>query len=391
MNIKRAVCDFGNSSCQQMIDGFYFELPSSIKEIKEKEAKGLFANEVSLQELHRHLVIRIDENGKNRYFKVGEKAKMDLQGNSHINSLHDKTNSDTVLVTWLAGLAYYHARQQPDVTEDTVNIGYFGTLLPVWLLKKSDRFGEKLEAMANRFKASRTFELLTAGQARTLQVKVEQSRCRVEGETARFALKYDLELNCKDDIAKYTDVFTVINDIGGQSQDLCKLPPGLGAPGTVDDFKSVTDQSFLNVLEQFRMDKLMDYFFDVRSLEAFIVAHHETRQFVYKDPVTHTESDLTETIEPVLRDFSEVAMERTLHSFHFSYGQTVQYVHIGGVAQTLRFYMEEYLAKTLGEDVAKQYHSFPNDSRKLNIYASEILAKSELKKQEAALAKKEQT
>ncbi|MGG4145660.1 hypothetical protein ABEW34_21420 [Paenibacillus algorifonticola] len=380
MNINRMVADFGNSLGQFMIDGHYFEMPSSIAEITEKDFQGMFAHTVPAESLMNHLVLKIAIEEGHLYFMAGKKAQADLLGNAHIHSLHDKTQSQTVWVTWLAAIALYHATKEPDMKEDTISIEYFGTLLPVWLVKKGSSFKEKLSVMSERFLSEVSFELVTMGFQRKLHLKIEQAQCKVEGENARHALKFDLEGNPKEDAMRFKDAFVVMDDIGGQSQDLCKLQPDLRGAQSADDFVSSTDQSYLAVLEKLRTDKLMDYFRDVRALEEFVLKHIATRKYLYLDPVKHAEHDLTDVIEPILADFAEVAMQKALQSFHFQQGDLVYYVHIGGVNQALREYMMAFLGGYLGEAVAKKYHLFPEDSRKLNIYACEIVAKNVLKR-----------
>ncbi|GBG09350.1 hypothetical protein PAT3040_03994 [Paenibacillus agaridevorans] len=381
MNISYWVADFGNALGQQMIDGHYFEMPSSISEITEKEFNGLFANHIAIDKVEEHLVIKWIDEETARYFMAGKRAQTELLGNAHIYSLHDKTNSMTVWVTWMAGLALYHATKFPESTEVHVNVEYFGTLLPVWLVKKAASFREKLSVMAAKFQTDVSFELLTPGLARTFHVSVQQSESRIEGENARHALKYDLEGNQRDDAKRYHTAFVVMNDMGGQSQDLCKLQPGLSAAQTADDFSSSTDQSYLSLIEKLRSDKLMDYFQSLRELERFILTHIQSRKFVYRHPITHQDTDLTDIIVPVLQDFCEVALQKALQSFSFRQGDEVIYVHIGGVNELLQYYMQEYLVGLLGKEVVDKYHVFPQDSRKLNIYASAIVAKNYLKRQ----------
>lgn len=359
------------------------EMPSSIKKISEQEFDGLFAHEVQKDVLDKHLVIRFkDDHGANRYYMVGSKAQAELLGNAHIHALHDKTTSMTVWGVWLASLALYHADKHADLTQDQLEIDYFGTLLPVWLVKKAASFKEKLTAMANRFMGQFDVELLTPGFKRTLKINVTYAECRVEGENARHALKYDLEGNVRDQAKQFDRAYVVINDIGGQSQDKCKLQPGLMGAQSADDFASSTDQSYLSVLEKLRNDKLMDYFNNVRALETFILEHINTRNYEYKHPVTHAVCNLNDMIEPVLTNFAKVAMQNALQSFSFKQGDTVYYVHIGGVNHALKAYMQEYLVSLLGHEVANMYHIFPDDSRKLNIFASAIIAKNVLKRLE---------
>ncbi|WP_027416570.1 hypothetical protein [Aneurinibacillus terranovensis] len=383
MKINRWICDFGNSINQHLIDGYYFEMPSSIYEITEKEARGIFAEAVDRETLLQQLVIRVTIDGKNRFFKVGEKAKGDVLGNAHIEKLHDKTESLTVWVTWLAGAVFYHSYQHPDKGDDIVEISYFLTMLPTWLVKKADKFTDMLSKMADRFKGNSTeVELLTPNFERTLTIEVEDSVCRIEGETARFALQYDLELNPLESAKKFEQAIVVIDDIGGQTQDLSKLRKGLKRPESADDFASFTDQSYLKTLEKLRTTKLMTHFNDVRSLESFILENISKRCFIYLDPTTKKETDFTEEIDQTLCEFVKIAMQKALTTFHFLPGVPVYFVHIGGVASALQEYIKEYLNEELGEKVAGEYHLFPADSRKLNLYGGEIVAKSELKKRE---------
>src|SRR5690625_545680 len=130
MKLSRWVSDFGNSINQHMIDGSYFEMPSSVHEVEEMDVEGLFVESVPQEDLLQQLVIRTKINGECRYFKVGEKAKADILGNAHIDRLHDKTESVTVWVTWLAGIAFFHAYKYPEKESDQIDIQYFLTMLP---------------------------------------------------------------------------------------------------------------------------------------------------------------------------------------------------------------------------------------------------------------------
>lgn len=391
MNMKIAthVADFGNSMTQHIINGTYFELPSSAVELTEEEAKASFASSVPIELLHKHIVLRVDmpDANNSRYFKVGAKAAGDLSGNEHIFELHDKTQSETVLMTWLAGLAFYHAKMQPSAKDGQIDVGYLGTLLPVWILKQAKSFTEKLKLMEDRLRGPYTFALLTQGFERELLLEVKHTVCRIEGETARFALKYDLNQNPIEEMeARYLEAYAVINDVGGQSQDLCRLQPGLKAAQSPEDFESVTDQSYLSTLEKLRKDKLMDVFKDVRALETFIVNGMPKRQFIYSHPITHKDKDITDVIVPVLQDFAAYAMQKALQAFTFGTGQTVKYIHIGGVNQLLQPYMKAYLIEILSEKIVQEYHDFPPESRKLNINACEIIAKNYVRKQAELIA-----
>lgn len=381
--IDRWVADFGNSTNQQMINGYYFEMPSSIYEITKEDAEGLFAQSVDKDALIDQLVVRVPIGGKDRFFKVGNKAKADVLGNRHIERLHDKTESLTVWVTWLAGMAFYHAYQFPFKKEDTVEVQYFGTLIPVWLAKRAKKFTEILSKMADRFISEEGLEveLLTPDFERILKIIVQEAKARVEGETARYALKYDLELNKNEEqMKKHEAAITVIDDLGGQTQDLSKLRPGLKKPASADDYASFTDKSFLKMLEDLRITKLMTHFNDLRSLEEFVRHNIKSKQFIYTDPTTKQEVDFTAEIEVMLKEYVKIASEKCLTAFQYGLGEEVYFLHIGGVAEEVQGYMMEYLVQKLGEEIAEKYHVFPEHSRKFNIHGLEIVAKSHLKK-----------
>ena len=384
MKIGRYISDFGNSITQNMIDGHYFEMPSSITEITQKEAEGLFAESVDPDNLLKNVVIAIPYNDTKMYFKVGEKATADALGNNHITRLHDKTESITVKALFLGSLAFYHAYKNPRIDREQeciVTIEYFQTMLPVWLVKKAPKFSDMLNKMSNRFLEPMEVEILTPLFERKIIVEVNDASCRIESETARFALKYDLELNKLDSASQFESTIVVINDLGGQTQDLSKLRPGLKRPESADDFKPFTDRSYLKTIEDLRISKLSDLFTDLRSLEAFIFQNIK-KKFVFKDPTTQQEIDVTEVIESSIENYVKVSIEKALTAFQFTAGQKVVFVHIGGVSELLKDYMQAYLSQKIGQEIAEEYHIFPENARKLNIYGGEILAKSELKKRE---------
>ncbi|OEH86059.1 hypothetical protein BHU72_14615 [Desulfuribacillus stibiiarsenatis] len=390
MNITRCISDFGNSMSQHLIDGNYFEMPSSITEISEKKASSLFTDSVDMEQLKEQLVIKINLDGKDRYFKVGRKAETDIFGNEHIFKLHDKTESLTVIVTWLAALAFYHVNQsisdpeqsiESELNQDVylIDIEYFLTMLPIWLIKKSDNFGDMLKKMEQRFEKNHEVELITPNYQRVLNITVKKAVCRVEGETSRYALKFDLQLAPKN-ISKFDMSHSVICDWGAQTLDLTKLQPRLRKPADTDDFASFTDKSYLKSLEDLRTTKLMDYFGDVRTLERFILENIKFGIFEYEDPTTKKKTDFTSIIENALQELASIIVIKALNTFHFSHGQTVYYIWTGGVSEILKKYIEQVLVQALNKDIASNYHIFPDESRKLNIFGGEIYAKSQLAK-----------
>ncbi|MEI7026173.1 Alp7A family actin-like protein [Paenibacillus sp. y28] len=382
MDITRWNSDFGNSMCQQLVDGNYFELPAAVCEVTEAEARSMFSEPIDKEKLLNNLLVRVDD----RFYQVGAKAQGHALAHAHIDKLHDKSQSNTVLITWLSSIAYYHAYNvlSDKHANHEVNVGYFTTLLPVWVVKKADKFSTALNRMAERFIVPKEVELLTAGFERTLKLVTAESVCKIEGEISRFALKYDLDVKKRDEAVQFDHCYTVINDLGGQSQDLSRLSYGLGKAQSSDDFASSTDQCYLAVLEQLRVSKLMTHFGDVRELEAFILKNTTTRKYLFTDPVTKQQDDLTNTIEHTLRNFAKIAIEKATNAFHFRYGDEVKFVHSGGVNEALKFYMMEYLIEKFGPELAATAHVFPADARKLNLFGAEIAAKSELERRRVA-------
>jgi plasmid segregation protein ParM len=111
----------------------------------------------------------------------------------------------------------------------------------------------------------------------------------------------------------------------------------------------------------------------------------EKRRYVYTDPTTWEKEDFTDIIEPELKRFVEVTMKKLLSAFQFSPFDDVYFVHIGGVTELLKPYIQEYLVERLSLEVAQERHIFPQEARKLNLYGCEIVAKDEEIKKEGVL------
>lgn len=379
MKIKRKVADLGNSTSQFMIEGYYFEMPSSCTEITREEAEAEFADAVDFKNLLKELVLRVKLNDQDRFFKVGEKAKKDAFGDEHIKSLHDKTKSVKTLVNWLAATVYYHVfktKEYDPTAEDKVEIDFNLTMLPVWLLKRGNNFKETLQKMADRFTEPFEVELITPNFNRTLTIQVQTSKCRIEGETARLALKRDLELKVLDEADIYKDCLTIISDLGGQTHDVTLLPKDLKSPGGRDDFESFTDQTFLHSLDRLRKTKLMTHFTNVRDLEKFVGDNVSKRKFIYVNPTTGQTIDFTDEIEYVFKQFAHIVVENTLTAFELPSSVKVKIVWIGGVSESLQDYIKEYITEAYCDERLAD-HIFPSNARKLNIHALEIIAKDE--------------
>ncbi len=376
MNLRRFVSDLGNSTSQFMIDGHYFEMPSSCTEISRAEAESVFAGNIDQEDIINNLVVRVRYEDQDRYFKVGSIAARDAFADDHIQQLHDKTESIKTFVNWMAAVAFYHAYKSPDPQEDEVSIQYCSTLLPVWLLKRAPKFKMMLDKMASRFIGDvGEVELLTPGYERVLHIHSKESECRIEGETGRFALSRGLDLRPLESASQFNDCIVIMNDLGGQTHDMSKLKPGLKRPGGSHDFASNTDQTYLQHLENLRKTKLMTHFSNLRSLEKFIEKNIHQKKYVFISSTTGQQTDFTEIIDHSLSQFARIVVENSLHAFSLSSGQAVKFVWIGGVAPLLKDYISAYIADQYGEQILKENHVFPENARLLNIYGLEIIAK----------------
>ena len=65
-------------------------------------------------------------------------------------------------------------------------------MLPIWLLKREDKFSTAQKKMEQRFIGEHTVKILTLGMEKELVVYVNNARCRIESEVARFAIKYKM-------------------------------------------------------------------------------------------------------------------------------------------------------------------------------------------------------
>ena len=134
MDIKRLNCDFGNSTNNFMVDGYYFEIPTNVVEISEKEASEMFVSPITeTKELLDRLVISTKYNDKEKFFLVGEFAEKSKLSNLHVNNMHDKIKSVIPYASFLAAIAYY-TNLKSSKEDNVVNINYMSMMLPIWLL-----------------------------------------------------------------------------------------------------------------------------------------------------------------------------------------------------------------------------------------------------------------
>ena len=65
---------------------------------------------------------------------------------------------------FLSVVSFYHAINEAHESDDnTVEIEYFQTMLPIWLLKRTAKFSEAQNAMAERFAGEHEVTIHTPG------------------------------------------------------------------------------------------------------------------------------------------------------------------------------------------------------------------------------------
>ncbi|MEN3779043.1 ParM/StbA family protein [Priestia megaterium] len=378
MDIKRQNVDFGNSIFQTLVDGYYYEIPTNVVEITKDQAEGHFPSSVNEPELLlQNLLISTTIEGVEKYYLVGDAAEKHVLGNIHINKLHNKTESDIPYVMFLASIAYYNILKGKDKEDIHVTINYFSTMLPIWLLKKTNKFSEMQQKMAERFQGEHTVTVLTPGLEKTLTVNIETSKCRIESEVARWAIKKDFELQDREEANAFKHFETLIVDLGGGTVDLALLPAGLQAPKSRNSLKCLTDISYLKHIEKLRNEKLLEYFDDVRSLEEFIIANIHKAKMEQRDGNSGKKVDLTEPIHASLREYTQILLTKVENLFPSPKDKVYKYIYIGGLAPILQQFIAEQIDNMYGEEIREENHLFLPETRKLNLYGLEILSRHE--------------
>lgn len=392
--------DFGNSTGNFLVDGYYFEMPTNVVEITKEKAEGYFISDVTeATDLLDRLLVSAKIDDVERYFMVGRLAEGSGMSNIHVDEMHDKIKSHVPYAMFLAAVSYnYCVKTEEFKAKDTVEIERLKMMLPIWLLTRESKFSVALKKMASRFEGDHEVKLLTKGMETELTIKVENSDCRIEGEVARWSLKYKM-VNDENHVtqivprpeARVFDGFeTVLADIGGGSTDAVLLAKGLQPPVSKDSFQVISIAPFLGVLENLRKEKLMEYFKDLRSLEKFVVDNYKEKKYIYKDTNTGTRTDLTEQIASTLRDYANELAYKVIHTFTKKATTTLKFVYFGGEAPILEPYIKARVAELTSEEIAENNHYFLHDlletdqdqvfppvSRTINLASLELLSANE--------------
>lgn len=405
MKIERINADLGNSTNNFLIDSYYFEIPTCVVEISKEKAESHFTNSVDeVGDLLERLLISTTIDDVDRYFLVGKLAEDNPYSNSHVGKMHDKINSDIPYAVFLAAITYYHKVKNEDGENvGEIEIDSMKMMLPIWLLKKEEKFSIGQTKMASRFQGEHTVRLLTSGMETELTIKVgnSNSKCYIESEVARWALKYKM-VNDKDKKAtiiekrvesrKFDDNETVLVDIGGGSTDAVLLTKGLNTPVSKDSFQVIQITPFLGMLEKLLKEKLLEYFTDLRSLEKFIVINYKNQKYILRNQNTGAKYDLTDPIVDMLKEYAELLVYKVMEPFNGNSKGVLKFIYFGGEAPILAPYIKESVKKMTSEEIMENNHYFLGElleddkseifkpaARTINLAALEILSLNERK------------
>lgn len=393
MKIRRFNADFGNSTNNFMIDGYYFEIPTNVVEISKQEADRMFVSPISeKEELLERIMISIGEEENEKFYLVGKLAE-GHEIESHVNTMNDKIHSIIPYASFLAAIAYYNTIKTED-KDNEIEIENIKMMLPIWLLRRAEKFSIAQNEMAERFIGEHKVKILTMGMEKELKVTVKNSKCKIESEVARFALKYKMvqeeantiKIEKREEIKVFENFETVLSDIGGGSTDCVILGQDLTAPKERDSFKVIDIQPFLGRLEVFRKDKLLQYFSNVKELESFIVKNYSKQKYVLEDLNTGKTYDFTKEITEMLQEYANKLVTQISSTF-MKKDSVVKFIYFGGETPILKPFMKKSLLNTISEKALEENHFFLDElfdnqntevfkptSRTINLASLEILS-----------------
>lgn len=400
MKIERLNADFGNSTCNFLVDSYYFEIPTNVVEVSKEKAESLITNTIDgVEDLLDRLLISTTINDEERYFIVGKLAEENPMANTHVGKMHDKITSPIPYAIFSAAVLYYYRVKNPNgenVAE--IEAEAMKMMLPIWILKKEKKFSIAQTKMAERFEGQHRITLLTPGMETELTIQVKNSKCYIESEVGRWALKYKMvkkddvtEIVKRPEARKFDDTETVFVDIGGGSTDAVLLTKGLNTPVSKDSFQVIQINPFLGELEKLLKEKLIIQFKDLRSLEKFLVDNHYNQKYVLKNPNTGQREDLTEPIVEMLEEYAKLLEFKVTEAYNSNTNRK-KYVYFGGETPILTPYIKEVIKNMTSEEILESNHFFLNElleednseifqptARTINIAALEILSQNERK------------
>ncbi|MDM5335809.1 hypothetical protein QUF84_00665 [Fictibacillus enclensis] len=396
MNVERFLADFGNSTSNFLVDGYYFEIPTCVAEISKEEAEGYFTNAVEdVDDLLDRLIISTVVNNEEKYYMVGKLAKLNPYANSHVGKMHDKITSPIPYAVFLAAVSYYYRlKNNNGENKAEIEIDSELMMLPIWLLMEETKFSVAQNKMAQRFEGDHNVILLTKGMETELTIKVKQTKCYIESEVARWALKYKLindeennatRIDKRKEAKTFDDAETVFVDIGGGSTDAVLLAKGLNTPTSKESFKVINVDPYLGRLDKLLKEKLIRHFKDLRRLENFIVENYSNQKYILKNENTGEKQDITLPITEMLKEYAKLLVYKVSEAFNTD-GERKKYVYFGGEAPILAPYIKEAVKQATNEDILERNHFFLNElldddaeifkptARTINLAALEILS-----------------
>jgi plasmid segregation protein ParM len=371
-------------------------------EILEKKALEMFVNPISEpKELLNRIMISTTIEGIEKYYLVGEMAVLSKMSNNHVNTMHDKIKSIVPYASFLAAIGYYNALNSITSENEEIEIEVMNMMLPIWLLKREEKFSNATKQMAARFLGEHSVKIRTLGMEKELKITVKKSKCRIESEVARHALKNKMVSNDdsktisierRKEVNKFFENEVVLVDLGGGTNDTVKLGKGLTPPQSRESFKVMDVQPYLGRLDTLRKEKLLEYFTDLKALEKFIILNYPKHKYILDNENTGENFDFTEQITEMLSEYSDVIISQLLSSFKPEGNEVLKFIYFGGEAPILEKFLKESLLKHMTEKALASNHFFINDiidddpkevfrptSRTINLTALEILSLDELK------------
>lgn len=382
VKIKRFLNDLGNSNTFALVDGNVdniIDIPTVVKQVDESTALGYFQEEVKAEDFKDFILVKLE----GKYYLVGDAAERESGNDKHIEQLHTKSDSEISYLMYLASVAVYEAENfdhQDYGNGVDVEIDYYSNMIPIFEALQTEKFSDITDFMAERFGRPVSFEIITPGRQKTINIKVNESKCFIEGFVAKFALKYNLELNVKEAVVeKFKNHKTVNVDLGGGTIDMVLLKEGLGNPINRDAFKAITKQSYLKKVVQKLKAKFIKLFHAVgyRGVDRFIVDHYKDNSYIWKNSITGETIDLTDATEEQLRNYTKSIMPEILGSYEAVDGETYKFNYFGGVAPILRKYIKEYISELFNTERFNEFHHIEPDTtaRFLNLYGLEVIAR----------------
>lgn len=402
MRVERLNADFGNSTGNFLSDSYYFEIPTCVVEISKEQAEEIFTNQVEdTTDLLDRLVISTMINGEDHFFMVGRFAEASPYANSHVGKMHDKINSNIPYAMFLAAMTYVYKinDKENDSRESTIEVDNMKMMLPVWLLKKENKFSVAQNKMVNRFLGEHSVKLLTPGMETDITINIKNAKCHIESEVGRWALKYKIAkkedsevtvIEKRAEARKFDSNEVILVDIGGGSVDAVRLAKGLNTPVNADSFQVVQVEPYLGRLDKLFKEKLIEHFTNLRSLEQFIVDNYVTQRYVFKNPNTGSSVTLTEPIVQMLQEYSDILVYKVMESFKTNTKEALKFIYFGGEAPILEPYIKHSITKITNEGIMENNHFFLSDliedtkdevfaptARTINLTALEILSLNE--------------